>query len=271
MVGAMSALVLLAGGCAEPRPTTDDDPRVGAPSAPEPAATPPEDRAATPDSDAAGSGRSAGHRAVVAEVVDGDTIRLRDGRRIRLVQVDTPEVHGGAECGGRAASAALARQLPPGSVVRLTTDAATDRVDRYGRELRYVWSGGRNLNVWLVRRGHAAPYFYAGERGRYAAQLERAARRARTAGLGFWGACPNAVLDATRGVATGRPPGGAGSGGATGAESGAAQLQPGRAALPLAPAGGADLDCADLPGPVRVTPGDPHRLDRDGDGIGCDA
>jgi hypothetical protein len=32
-----------------------------------------------------------------------------------------------------------------------------------------------------------------------------------------------------------------------------------------------DLDCADFDGPVSVSPGDPHDLDRDGDGIGCDA
>lgn len=31
-----------------------------------------------------------------------------------------------------------------------------------------------------------------------------------------------------------------------------------------------DLDCSDFSGPVRVEPGDPHRLDRDGDGIGCE-
>jgi hypothetical protein len=36
------------------------------------------------------------------------------------------------------------------------------------------------------------------------------------------------------------------------------------------PADAPDVDCSDLPGPVRVGPGDPHRLDRDGDGIGCD-
>ncbi|WP_189719210.1 excalibur calcium-binding domain-containing protein [Streptomyces chryseus] len=32
-----------------------------------------------------------------------------------------------------------------------------------------------------------------------------------------------------------------------------------------------DVDCADLPGPVWVGPSDPHNLDRDGDGIGCEA
>lgn len=33
---------------------------------------------------------------------------------------------------------------------------------------------------------------------------------------------------------------------------------------------GVDLDCGDLDGPVRVTGPDPHRLDQDGNGIGCE-
>jgi hypothetical protein len=33
---------------------------------------------------------------------------------------------------------------------------------------------------------------------------------------------------------------------------------------------GYDLDCSDFSGPVYVSPGDPHDLDRDGDGIGCE-
>ncbi|MEU2789537.1 excalibur calcium-binding domain-containing protein [Streptomyces sp. NPDC007100] len=39
---------------------------------------------------------------------------------------------------------------------------------------------------------------------------------------------------------------------------------------PGPPAGIPDVDCSDLPGPVYVGPSDPHRLDRDGDGIGCE-
>lgn len=31
-----------------------------------------------------------------------------------------------------------------------------------------------------------------------------------------------------------------------------------------------DLDCSDLGGPVPITGDDPHGLDRDGDGIGCE-
>ncbi|MBC7462617.1 MAG: thermonuclease family protein [Thermoleophilia bacterium] len=196
-------------------------------------------------------------------MTDGDTVRLMNGAKVRLVQIDTPEVFGGAECGGAAASAALKQQLPAGTVVRLIRDPATDATDRYGRELRYVYRGARNLNVWMVLKGHAAPYFYDGEHGRYAGQIMRAAQQAKAARLGLWGACPQAVLDARRGVATGRP---AGTGGASDAAAGAAQLS----RLPSAPAYPPDVDCGDLPGPVRVTPDDPHRLDGDGDGIGCD-
>jgi micrococcal nuclease len=74
----------------------------------------------------------------VDHVVDGDTIALRDGQRVRLVQIDTPEVFFGAECYGRAASAATKRLLRFGSRVRLFAEPATDRVDQYGRLLRYV-------------------------------------------------------------------------------------------------------------------------------------
>jgi micrococcal nuclease len=51
----------------------------------------------------------------IGHVTDGDTVVLADGARVRLVQIDTPEVYFGVECFGRAASAALERMLPPGT------------------------------------------------------------------------------------------------------------------------------------------------------------
>jgi len=141
-------------------------------------------------------------RAVVASVADGDTLRLRDGRRVRLVQIDAPEL-GSGECYSRAARAALLALAPPGTAVTLEADPALDRVDRYGRLLRYVRRGTANLNVELVRRGAAAPYFYRGDLGRYADELLRAARLAKTAKRGLWNACPGTALDPDRGIATG--------------------------------------------------------------------
>jgi len=141
----------------------------------------------------------------IDHVADGDTVDLRNGQKVRLVQIDTPEVYFGTECYGPQASELTKRLLPPGTAVRLSAEPATDRVDDYGRLLRYVVRARDNLdvNVYLVRVGAAAPYFYDGRRGMYAALLDRLARRARGLHLGLWGACPRTRYDPDRGVATG--------------------------------------------------------------------
>ncbi|MER3487420.1 MAG: hypothetical protein C4307_01115, partial [Chloroflexota bacterium] len=100
---------------------------------------------------------------IVAEVVDGDTILLQSGTRVRLAQIDAPEREG--ECYGEQARRALEQLAPVGSRVRVETDPALDRLDRYGRLLAYVFKGDMDVNLELVRRGAAAPYFYRGERG----------------------------------------------------------------------------------------------------------
>jgi endonuclease YncB( thermonuclease family) len=78
------------------------------------------------------------------------------------------------ECYGRQASQTTKRLLPTGSRVRLFAEPATDRVDQYGRLLRYVVrvNGALNVNIRLVAVGAAAPYFYRGRRGQYANRLE---------------------------------------------------------------------------------------------------
>jgi endonuclease YncB( thermonuclease family) len=151
-----------------------------------------------------GAARSA-HVYRIARVVDGDTVYLTNGAKIRLVQIDTPEVYFGVECWGHQASAETKKLLPPGTPVRLASERATDSVDRYGRLLRYVFRvrDGLNVNVFLVRHGDAAPYFYAGREGRYAGLLKRAALRTRAHHRGLWGACRRVPVDFYRGVDTG--------------------------------------------------------------------
>jgi micrococcal nuclease len=127
-------------------------------------------------------------RATVWYVVDGDTIRLTTGRYVRFLQIDTPELHP-PECYGRRSSEVLHSWLQSGSRVHLRTDPRLDRTDRYGRLLRYVFSGDRNLNLALVKRGAATVWFYDGDKGRYAARLLSAGRHARKAKRGLWGAC----------------------------------------------------------------------------------
>jgi endonuclease YncB( thermonuclease family) len=139
----------------------------------------------------------------VARVVDGDTIVLDDGRRVRLAQIDTPELNEN-ECFAKAAQATLASMLPVGSRVSLRRDPALDDVDQYGRLIRYVIDGRINVNLALVRRGAASVWFVDGDRGRQAKQFLRAARHARRSSFGLWRTCPHTQLDTAHGVQTDR-------------------------------------------------------------------
>lgn len=126
--------------------------------------------------------------AVVQRVADGDSIVLRGGDRVRLVQIDAPEL-GEGECYGREALRELERMLQPRDVIILEADPRLDRFDRYRRLLRYVRLNDTNVNVALVRRGAATPYFRHGVRGRYADELFEAVDEARDGNRGAWGAC----------------------------------------------------------------------------------
>ena len=203
---------------------------------------------------------------VVASVYDGDTLSLTDGRRVRLVQIDTPEL-GTGECYSRASRKVLAGLVPVGARVTLEADSRLDSVDRYGRLLRYVHRGPLNANVLLVKAGAAAPYFYGGDLGKYALRLLAEAQKAKRAKRGLWGACPGTVLDPLRAIDTGisGPPT------KTPPPNGVCDPNYAGACVPPYPP---DLDCADLRAlglaPVRSIGSDPHRLDGDGDGIGCE-
>ncbi|MGH2995170.1 MAG: thermonuclease family protein, partial [Gaiellaceae bacterium] len=194
--------------------------------------------------------------------VDGDTIELAGGRRVRLLQIDTPEL-GEGECYSRKAALVLRSLLPQGTRVRLERDPSLDRVDRYGRLLRYVHSGRTNLNVALVERGAASVWFYDGERGRYAARLLAAARAAKAGRRGLWSACPATRLDPSGSVETRR--------GAAPQQNNPARCDPSYPDVCI-PSPPPDLDCGDLPyRGIRVVGADPHRLDGwDDDGVGCE-
>ena len=123
----------------------------------------------------------------VTKVTDGDTIRLGELGPVRLIGIDTPEVHGGEECFGRQASAFAKRLLPLGTRVRYRL--GVDERDPYGRLLAYVWlPDGRMLNRELVERGYAQPLAIPPNVD-FAEEFRRVARVARQAGLGLWQAC----------------------------------------------------------------------------------
>jgi endonuclease YncB( thermonuclease family) len=143
-----------------------------------------------------------GTTAVVEWVNDGDTLTLTSGAKVRLVQIDAPELE--TDCYGRAALKALVALAPKGTHVTLAADRRLDDRDSYGRLLRYVLVRGENVNVELVREGAASPYFFRNERGRFAGELLDAVDEARGARRGYWGACPGAELNTGLGSLTGR-------------------------------------------------------------------
>ncbi|MFP2903915.1 thermonuclease family protein [Pyxidicoccus sp. 3LFB2] len=123
----------------------------------------------------------------VAEVIDGDTLLLESGERIRYLLADAPESTGGTrECFGPEAHA-FNRGLVGGRRVALAYGEAC--TDRFGRLLAYVSVDGREVNTLLVERGHACvlhvPPAGSARRAEFEA-LEAEARRARR---GVWGAC----------------------------------------------------------------------------------
>lgn len=121
---------------------------------------------------------------------------LRDSveHRVRVLGINTPEVHGRTECGGEAASSAAKRWAAENSIVTLRSDPAAPDRDRYGRLLRYVepprivLQPGEDLSGLMVRRGHARVAAY-GQDLEKMPELRRFERQAKRAGRGLWGAC----------------------------------------------------------------------------------
>lgn len=100
---------------------------------------------------------AARERAQVGHIIDGDTVRLQDGRRVRFLGVNAPELGGAGmadEPLAQAAYALLAERIPPGHLITLVYD--TEPLDRYGRVLAYVYDAqGRSVEAELLRRGLA--------------------------------------------------------------------------------------------------------------------
>ncbi len=124
---------------------------------------------------------------MVERVIDGDTIVLDGGERVRLIGVDTPEtVHPQkpVERFGKEASA-FSRRMCEGKQVRLERDPESRSMDKYQRSLRYVYlPDGTLLNVLIIREGFGhALRTYPHSR---LAEFVEAESEARRVGRGLW-------------------------------------------------------------------------------------
>ena len=118
----------------------------------------------------------------VVEVIDGDTITIEGGYRVRYIGIDTPEIYPGLEAYGQEAWQAN-RRLVGDKRVRLERDIS--ETDKYGRLLRYVYIDDILVNAELVRLGLAQAKTYPPDT-KYQAYLEKLESEARQAGRGMW-------------------------------------------------------------------------------------
>ncbi len=119
-------------------------------------------------------------------VADGDTIVLQDGRHVRYIGIDTPEIDhkkNRAEPMGRAARS-LNRQLVDGWQLRLEFDR--EKRDSYGRTLAYVYRrDGLFVNAELIKHGYAHVLYRFPNISKVKILLA-AQRKAMESGMGIW-------------------------------------------------------------------------------------
>ncbi len=116
---------------------------------------------------------------IVAKVVDGDTIRLSSGEKVRFLNIDTPER---GQYFWKEATARM-KQLAENRTITLEPDR-TNR-DKYGRLLRYVYVNSTMLNIIMASEGYARSYYIEPD-GKHLEEVKEAEAYAKSKNLGIW-------------------------------------------------------------------------------------
>ncbi len=125
---------------------------------------------------------------VVLEVIDGDTIRLEDGRLIRYIGIDSPEIdspYTEAECFGYE-STEINKDYVEGKTVELVK--GLEDKDKYDRYLRYVYIDGIFINTQMIAEGAAVASRYGPEK-RYHQVFTQLEQYSKLKNRGMWDVC----------------------------------------------------------------------------------
>lgn len=123
----------------------------------------------------------------VTRVIDGDTVEVEDGRRIRLLGIDAPEIgyDGVPSDAGAESSREWLRQRIGGASVQLRF--GPEQLDRYGRTLAWIYlPGGELINRELLQAGQARLLTRFGLPADLSTELHQAVAEARIRKLGIW-------------------------------------------------------------------------------------
>lgn len=124
----------------------------------------------------------------VHSVIDGDTLRLKDGRRVRLIGIDAPEMGGRGRTTEPYAVKARRRleALVQASAGKVALQIGEQSHDRYGRVLAHVYDQrGASVEAQLLSEG-LAYHVVVAPNAALADCLVRVERTARQARLGLW-------------------------------------------------------------------------------------
>jgi micrococcal nuclease len=121
--------------------------------------------------------------AQVKSIIDGDTIELEDGTRLRYIGIDAPEVKRGKAEPYAQESLEANKKLVEGKEVWVEIDA--QEYDKYGRLLAYVFVSSIFVNAWLVENGYAKVVYYP-PNVKYYRYFRFLEKKAREKNLGIW-------------------------------------------------------------------------------------
>lgn len=126
--------------------------------------------------------------ATVVDVIDGDTIEISGGERVRYLLVDTPELGPDAECFGQQAQN-FNNMMVYGKTITLTYDAVCR--DQYDRLLAYVTVDGADLNRLLVSEGYACVLHFPPNGDDQVVDYYALLNEAFMQNKGMWAVCDN--------------------------------------------------------------------------------
>lgn len=172
----------------------------------------------------------------VTGIVDGDTI-LVDGQSVRFALASTPEIN---EPMGVAAKQFVQQTCPVGSTVKVDEDDGQTQ-GSYGRMIAVIYCNGVNLNEAVIETGFGHLSFVYCDESEFSDNA--------------WSGCDTSQqIKSSQQIESSQTN---------------SDCDPNYSGACI-PKNSADLDCADVPKNIKVEGSDPHGLDRDGDGIGCE-
>jgi micrococcal nuclease len=117
----------------------------------------------------------------VTKIIDGDTLKLEDNQKVRLLGINTPE--------SNQPFYQEAKQLLINLVQNQTIQLESHGPDKYQRTLGYIFLNNQNINAAILSNGLATLYYY--DKDSHYEELKQAEKHARELGLGIWEKSPN--------------------------------------------------------------------------------